>query len=587
LTLAATPSAYAAPSSADRAATDAYLQAKYTLTKAVLENAPASRAAVQTFADTLGHECAGVLAGAPRESGLLGLRAGHLPTARERGESDRRRRQLQGIQSEYESALVEALYAPDLAASTTFTQAVAPLRWSDPRITMLVGEDVSALQELLAAPSAGAVCGDLHSWQQSGYRTLPAGTLAFEARQEARAHSAAAAESLPSLLAPDEGAPEKALERRSKALQRRFAAALVPLGTISQQLARALGLEAEGRVGERKRSTIVGEGRTLSGGHYKLSVEAHEPGDSCGVEISTRYTAAPRGRRHSSVSWGSGTCLSTRNKGQVNASVQCQSQEGLLEVQARLPAATRHVLLRLSDGRTVVSPAAIVPKRLRGPIALYYQVLDGPTPYPISITAVNATGMSLKTLALDPVRHCRAEPAHREGGPSFTTLTHGTTTTGVSFTVVGVLVRFGHHRHSFNLEVDVSPTGPDSNSSSSSSIELISTGSPEAAARIRDARIFTPRLSDECPPHEFAIVYGLLARPGESVLARTASGLTPLQLVAIPARRKAGGELAYGSFATIPSEVIVQGPGGRTLFSESLKKQAREHAEYCQGYEAG
>jgi hypothetical protein len=82
-------------------------------------------------------------------------------------------------------------------------------------------------------------------------------------------------------------------------------------------------------------------------------------------------------------------------------------------------------------------------------------------------------------------------------------------------------------------------------------------------------------------------VYGLLAKPGETVLARTASGLTPLQLVAIPARMKAGGELAYGSFAAIPSEVIVQGLDGRTLFSESLEAQAHEHAEYCQGYAAG
>jgi hypothetical protein len=265
-----------------------------------------------------------------------------------------------------------------------------------------------------------------------------------------------------------------------------------------------------------------------------------------------------------------------------------QSQ-GLLEVRADLPAGTRKVLLKLSDGRTVTSPAAIVPARLGGPIALYYQVLNGPTPYPISITAIDAGGMSLKTLRLKPVRNCRAERPRRTLRPGFVTLAHGTTATGVPFAVMGVLVRFGRHQHSFNVDVNVESTGLASNSSSSSHslIEYEAKPSPEALARIRDGRIFTPQLEDECPPHEFAIVYGLLAKPGESVLARTASGLTPLQLVAIPAHLKAGGELVYGSFATIPAEVIVQGQDGNTLFSESLAKQAREHAEYCQGYAAG
>ncbi|HTA13138.1 MAG TPA: hypothetical protein VK765_06925 [Solirubrobacteraceae bacterium] len=589
LTLSLSPSAIAGPSPADRSATDAYLQAGYAFANALVENAPASRAAVQAFAGTLGHECAGVLAGVPVEGSSRGLRPGHLQTARERGESDRRSQQMQAVRAEYNSALTDAVYGPDREASATFAQTVAPLRWSNPRIAGLIGEDVGELQELLAEPSASAVCADLRSWQQSGYRTLSAGTVAFEARQEAREQHASAGESVSSLLAPYEGASEKTLERRTKeVLERRFATALGPLARTSQRLADALGAQEEGPIGERNGSTVIGEGRTLSGGHYKLSVEPREPGDSCAVEIATQYTTAPNRRRRTSVGWGSTECASSR-RGKVRASVQCDRSAGILEVQARLPPATRRVLLSLSNGHIVVSPAAIVPRRLGGPIAVYYQVLNGPTPYPLSITAVSAKGASLKTLELKPVSHCRAERTRRAAGPKFVTLTSGTTTTGVRFSVVGVLVSFGRHQHSFNLEVNVSPTGPEPNSgsSSSSSIEFFSSHSPEAAARIRDARIFTPQLSDECPPHEFAIVYGLLAKPGESVLVRTASGLTPLQLAAIPARLKAGGELAYGSFSAIPTEVIVQGQDGDTLFSESLAKQGREHAEYCQGYAGG
>jgi hypothetical protein len=140
LTLGLAPAAHAS-TTADRAATYAYLQAEYALTKSDAENASASRAAVQAFAGTLGDECAGVLASVSAEGPLAGPLLGsseQLKTPREEGESNRRAQQLQAIRLELDEALTDATFVPDLEASTAFEQAVAPLRWSNPHVAALV-----------------------------------------------------------------------------------------------------------------------------------------------------------------------------------------------------------------------------------------------------------------------------------------------------------------------------------------------------------------------------------------------------------------------------------------------------------------
>ncbi len=62
------PSSAPASSAADTAATRAYLQAGYAWYQAVAASLPASMAATEAFADKIGGECTGVLAGAPPES---------------------------------------------------------------------------------------------------------------------------------------------------------------------------------------------------------------------------------------------------------------------------------------------------------------------------------------------------------------------------------------------------------------------------------------------------------------------------------------------------------------------------------------
>jgi hypothetical protein len=77
----------------------------------------------------------------------------------------------------------------------------------------------------------------------------------------------------------------------------------------------------------------------------------------------------------------------------------------------------------------------------------------------------------------------------------------------------------------------------------------------------------------------------ILAAPGASVLARTATGLVPLSTVPIAPDLHSGGPLVYGVFSTLPSELVVLGSDGSTLYIESLAAKGKEEAEFCEGYE--
>jgi hypothetical protein len=126
-TVAAAPTAArAAVSASDRAATDAYLEAAYRAASAELANVSASIAAERSFDETLGRECAGVLAGAPHEE----FEPFRSPprTARQNGEHARGERQLETIHDEIGAAEQSAFDGPGAAARNAFHTTVDPLR---------------------------------------------------------------------------------------------------------------------------------------------------------------------------------------------------------------------------------------------------------------------------------------------------------------------------------------------------------------------------------------------------------------------------------------------------------------------------
>jgi len=90
-----------------------------------------------------------------------------------------------------------------------------------------------------------------------------------------------------------------------------------------------------------------------------------------------------------------------------------------------------------------------------------------------------------------------------------------------------------------------------------------------------------------CQPHEYAILYGVLKAPTDTVLARSSGSLQPLQRVRIPASLHVRGVLAYIALPALPSEVLVRTPTGKTVLTENLANRAREAKETCEGEAEG
>jgi hypothetical protein len=558
--------AYVSPAAAsaepgDVAATDTYLTAVNAYEQAALANAPASLAAVEGLAGTIGAECPGVLMGAPPESPP----GSYTSFARHVGESKREDEQLSELESEMSRALVSTLEQSDRQALLTFAAAVRSLHWSNPVLTQLVSAEVTALEERLAQPIPD-VCADMKAWVSSGYKTLSPATQAYRAKQEEAASRnlhVRPTPSLASLMARYEGPPEKALIANAKKLSKERTKALSGINGVYRQLAATLGVahESEPSVSHPPAgSIVVGKGRTATGGTYEVRLEPKEtsaghgqgecsPKDPLRVRILTTL--------HSDVSG----CFS-RSEGGSPPRVNCQ--EGLLTIEARTPAAVRSVHLRLSNGRRITSRVAFVPARLGGPTGFYYQVVRGPSPIPVSLTELDAHGKPLRVFKLHRFVGCTKHLLKFLPG-GIRTLVRDRVPQGPTFSIVGQAYRFFGHIH-FALQVEAEGQG----------------GHGESASGRRPS-LFSWASWAVCQPHPYGIVYGLLKAPRDTVLERTAGTLRPLQHVTIPAHLHAGGVLVYAASPTLPSDLIVRGPGGRTILTEKLGRLGAEALETCEG----
>jgi hypothetical protein len=554
---AATPAEETA-TPADRAATLTYLQAGYQLDQAILHNAAASRAAITSFAQQLGEECHGVLAGAPNEESGPPQTP---PTPRARGELKRSEEQLQTIDEELSLTSLATFYRPDLAAAEAFAGRIASLSWSDPRIAPLVRFEAERLKQLFMLPAVD-VCADMKSWAQSGYHVLSAASREFEATQQASA-KAAPAGSINALLKPSEGTSAKALIRRGKTLQAKLTRALASVSRVSSSLERALGVqEAESEA--REQEPVLGRGTTRAGSVFVVRREkaAEQPRSSCqrsvSVELEEGGKTATGHFLHGSES---SVCLSGRDDHRPSG--ECSG--GVETITAAVPASVRTVRLRLSNGQTITSSTVRIAPRDGGPGAVYVQAVRGYSPYPVSLTELDGNG---KVIAVEKVKlRCHKEVA--ESGPRFVDLATGTTPGGNPFTIQGVLVHFGRHQTSFSLELGVGLHDFEAESGTSQT----------------KPKTFPWSLAMECQPHEFAIIYGILSAPGSSVMARTPAGLVPLTKVELAPNLHSEGPLVYGVFSALPSELVVLGSDGSTLYSESLAAKGKEEAEFCAGYE--
>jgi hypothetical protein len=566
LALALLPGAAGAatPTPADRAATRSYLVADYEYAGALVANAHASIAAVDTFTQGLTAECRGVLSGAPSDESHEDPAS---RSARQQGEDERSEQQFSTIDSQVGDELFANIYSPDRTAMATFDARVSQLRWSDPRIATLVRSEAG----LEAAGEAGAgpqLCADMRFWAASGYRTLSPASRAFEAEQEARLHNVAAG-TVQTLLAPYLSSSDRALLRRTKSRLTHFGELLDSSTAVrdgDQSILHNLGLP-ESRFEEDERGPVLGSGRTASGEKFVVRLDRPPSGERCRVAVTVDITK-PNGS-----GGGSGGCISAR----PGRAIQSSCNESVTSVTLAVTAAVTKVRLLLGSGRTITSRVLRVPRRDGGPLGIYVQAVRGYENFPVSFTELDRNGRTVRVVRFPARQRCRREPKADRAGPTFVTLVHGTAPGGEPFAIQGTLVHFGRGQTNFSVALEQPPgVVSDEESQHTFAVEPSSVTLPPA---------FETSLRTECTAHRYTAVFGILSPPGAAVLARTAEGLVPLTKLVLSAKLHAPGPLFYGVFATAPTELVIQRSDGTTLYSESLVGKAREGVEFCEGYD--
>jgi hypothetical protein len=191
LALALAPGA-ALARSGNAAATRTYIKANYTLVRTARANLATGEAAIKSLTQQITGECPGAALESPQNH------------------------DAEQLSDEVVGALEVAAYNPDQASIVAFAQAVGGLHWSNRRLTHMVGAYASKLEGFtkLAMPD---VCGDVRAWAASGYKTLPATTVAFD--KGFFATDFEAEEVSLRLLAPYESATEASLLHRTKQLE--------------------------------------------------------------------------------------------------------------------------------------------------------------------------------------------------------------------------------------------------------------------------------------------------------------------------------------------------------------------------------
>jgi hypothetical protein len=577
----------------DRASTRALLHAELAYRQALLADAAASTAAVRTYAHTLEQECPGVLTGAPHPSASFfeGPPPEQRLTPRQRGEQRRQERQLSAFDAELFDGFAVAIDRPARQATAAFLGAIRPLRWSNPGPAGLIKALVQGLERLIAAPPA--VCSDMRAWAASGYTTLAPTTKMLDQELGSGlglviALAAGGGDVALTRLGPFskyEGPSERKLARQIEVLAGATFEAETALSAVARKLTLTLGIETqterenfESFTRPRKGSVEIGHGRTLAGTNYTIVVEPPgppSPPTPLGPSgCKTQITITEQKSRGSSSS--SGICLSRAHPAPPLA--LCNPFEGRISVDVQTRTRTRRVRLRLSDGRQVTSRVALVPPRLGGPVGFYYQVLRGPSPVPVSLTELGAGGKVLRVVRLPHIHPC-VKKRFRFPKTTTRTIVRGRLAGGPSFAIVGERTKFmGHVSTDVNAQTNEQVTGG------------FSIGENYGAAgRHRRPPPFTLKRKTGCQPHEYAILYGVLKAPKDTVLVRLGGSgtLQPLRRARIPASLHIHGVLAYIALPAVPEELLVRDSSGKTVVATKLAAAGREARETCEGEAEG
>lgn len=313
------------------------------------------------------------------------------------------------------------------------------------------------------------------------------------------------------------------------------------------------------RIGtEEAKQATVGHGRTVAGTHYQVS-SGTVHGAGCHRSATVAYTrpGAPEvlivGGPNNPI------CLSTPHY--RHPALFCEV--GLETIQTAVPTSVRSVRLVLANGRTIRSHVIHIPRRDGGPASIYAQQIRGSSSHAISLIELNAAGEVVLTVRLHRYR-CVKPSKEQEEFPTFGDLASGLTPEGGSFTIS----TFGRFNNEPALSVDVG-INPELN---------------EPPFEPGATKPFPWALSIGCAPHPYAILYGILAPPGKSVIAQTSQGTVALNVVPVPLHVHAKGPLVYGVFNALPSELTVLAASGSTVYTENLQAKVTAAEQFCEGY---
>lgn len=565
----------------DRAATHAYLQARYVYDKAQLASAKESHAAVEAVGSRLAGECPAVLAKAPRpEEAVVARLSGHPLSPHATGVANRQTRQLADLSYELDLTEEQAALGSLRSAAAEFAQTVSGLRWSNRDLTTYEHTRAEEIEWVLDAPPPN-VCADMRSWVNSGYLSLPPATrqIASELAPTQERFDLVFFNPNPHIsTSAFEGPDDKALTRRAARLEKALA-----LGSEATRMLRArvegdLGLlnakQVEEQEGIPKGSVLIAHGKTPPNRSYKVWVEPKRTQSHTGC-VRLRVEEAVRAHG-GSIDASSEQCLSRAHPQALRT--ECTPPHEIT-ISAELPDRVRRVVLMLSDGRQMSAEVAHVPARLGGPFGYYYMKLRTRKPIPVSLREIGAGGRSLATRKLHVTGYCHSQPlpSRKHFVPVARELVAGRLPGGPVFALIGE--RSGRSRRSIEIQLRVP-------SMASAPVIYPFGQEPDRLTAPRhgnSSKPFTWKLSSGCQPHPYGILFGLLRNPADTVQARTAHGLVTLRHASLPTPLRTAGVLAYVALGEVPGKIVVDSPSGKTLRVESLAGQAREATEVCEG----
>ena len=543
----------AAASSPDAVATHDYLVAQYRLGKALLRDAALDREPERVAAAQIAGECPGAVSGMPGESSLGSPSAA---SPRLKGENARLSQQTQTVEEELTADVDEPDKRSDQPAEEAFAAEVRSLVWSNPAIASSVQAGIDARLDAESA-AAPPFCADARAWAQSGFRALSAHSREFQASQEARRSEQGAELALGTLLRPFENAPDRALIRKTEAVEARLFASAAASVQMVFRLARLVGFP---RVPEEPKQTTLGHGRTAAGTRFEVSSGSGVLG-GLGCHRAATVAYGRPGAPETLIVSGPNNPICLSSPRYRHPEQFCEA--GLETIQTAVPGSVRSARLVLADGRDIRSRIVGVPAHDGGPAGIYAQQIRGSTSHAVSLVELDASRSVVLTVPLS--RYRCVKPRHEQGVlPTLTVLAGGHTPEGQAFTISTLGSINGEPFLSVDAGLDPQLGEP--------------------ASGLTKGKAFAWSLKLSCAPHPYAILYGFLLSPGESVVARTPEGAIALNVVPVEPRVRAKGPLVFGVFGALPSELTVLGANGSTVYAENLQSEATEAAQFCEGY---